>query len=125
MKRSRVAEAQIIGILRVQEAWVSVVDLCRRHGVSDATICTWKANYGGMDISEAKRLKGSGCLIPQGLLARSFFGMEGCPAIGGGLQVIWQRGIVGGIGTSLGTPVQDCDMAEAGIRYWTQEESAW
>nr|WP_253188614.1 heme-binding protein [Rhodobacter sp. 24-YEA-8] len=51
--------------------------------------------------------------------------MEGCPAIGGGLQVIWQRGIVGGIGTSLGTPVQDCDMAEAGIRYWTQEESAW
>ena len=47
---------QIIGILKEHEAGVSVADLCRKHGVSDATVYEWKAKYGGMDVSEAKRL---------------------------------------------------------------------
>jgi putative transposase len=57
MKRSRFTEDQIIGILKEQEAGVSVADLCRKHGVSNASIYKWKARYGGMDVSEAKRLK--------------------------------------------------------------------
>ena len=57
MKRSRFSEEQIIGILKEHEAGVSVADLCRRHGVSDASIYNWKARFGGMDISEARRLK--------------------------------------------------------------------
>jgi putative transposase len=58
MKRSRFTEYQIIGILKEQEAGVPVADLCRKHGVSNASIYKWKAKYGGMDVSEAKRLKG-------------------------------------------------------------------
>ncbi|ESZ02757.1 hypothetical protein X737_38020 [Mesorhizobium sp. L48C026A00] len=57
MKRSRFSEEQIIGILKEHEAGVSVKDLCRQHGVSDASIYKWKAKYGGMEVSEAKRLK--------------------------------------------------------------------
>jgi putative transposase len=57
MKRSRFTEEQIIGILKEQEAGVPVADLCRKHGVSNASIYKWKARYGGMDVSEAKRLK--------------------------------------------------------------------
>jgi putative transposase len=57
MKRSRFSEEQIIGILKEHEAGVSVADLCRRHGVSDASIYKWKARFGGMDVSEAKRLR--------------------------------------------------------------------
>ena len=57
MKRSRFTEDQIIGILKEPEAGVPVADLCRKHGVSNASIYKWKAKYGGMDISEAKRLK--------------------------------------------------------------------
>ena len=57
MKRSRFTEEQIIGILKEQEAGVPVADLCRKHGVSNASIYKWKAKYGGMDVSEAKRLK--------------------------------------------------------------------
>jgi putative transposase len=57
MKRGRFSEEQIVGILKEQEAGVSVADLCRKHGVSDASIYKWKAKYGGMDVSEAKRLK--------------------------------------------------------------------
>ncbi len=58
MKRRRFTEGQIIGILKEHEAGVSVADVCRKHGVSDATVYKWKAKYGGMDVSEAKRLKG-------------------------------------------------------------------
>ncbi len=57
MKRSRFSEEQIIGILQEHEAGVSVADLCRKHGVSNASIYKWKAKYGGLDVSEAKRLK--------------------------------------------------------------------
>lgn len=57
MKRSRFSEEQIIGILKEQEAGAATADLCRRHGVSSATFYKWKAKYGGMDASEAKRLK--------------------------------------------------------------------
>jgi putative transposase len=58
MKCSRFTEDQIIGILKEHDAGISVADLCRKHGVSDATVYKWKAKYGGMDVSEAKRLKG-------------------------------------------------------------------
>lgn len=57
MKRNRVAEDQIVGILTKHEAGISVADLCRKHGVNDVTVYKWKATYGGMDVIEAKRLK--------------------------------------------------------------------
>ena len=57
MKRSRSTEEQIIGILRGQEAGVATAEVCRRHGVSSATFYKWKAKFGGMDVSEARRLK--------------------------------------------------------------------
>ena len=57
MRRSRFSEEQIIGILKEHESGIPVSDLCRKHGVSDASIYKWKAKFGGMDVSEAKRLK--------------------------------------------------------------------
>ncbi len=57
MKRGRFSEEQIIGILQEHEAGGRVADLCRTHGVSDASICKWKAKFGGMDVSEAKLLR--------------------------------------------------------------------
>ena len=57
MKRSRFMEEQIIAILREQEAGAPTADLCRRHGISSATFYAWKAKYGGMEVSEARRLK--------------------------------------------------------------------
>jgi putative transposase len=57
MKRARFTEEQIIGILKEHEAGVPIADLCRKHGVSNASLYKWKAKYGGMDVSEARRLK--------------------------------------------------------------------
>lgn len=57
MKRSRFSEEQIIGILKEQEAGLKVADLCRKDGISDATFYKWKTRYGGLEVSEAKRLR--------------------------------------------------------------------
>ncbi|MFC0482216.1 IS3 family transposase [Gellertiella hungarica] len=57
MKKQRFTEEQIIGVLREQEVGAKTADLCRKHGISEATFYNWKAKYGGMDVFEAKRLK--------------------------------------------------------------------
>lgn len=57
MKRKRFTEEQIIGVLKEAESGAKTADLARRHGISEATIYNWKAKYGGMEVSEAKRLR--------------------------------------------------------------------
>jgi len=57
MKRSRFREEQIIAILREQESGAKTADVCRKHGISDATFYKWKAKFGGMEVSDARRLK--------------------------------------------------------------------
>jgi putative transposase len=58
MKRKRHSEEQIIAILKEHEAGLKTADLCRKHGISEASFYNWKAKYGGLEVSEAKRLKG-------------------------------------------------------------------
>ena len=57
MKRSRFGEEQIIGILKEHQAGLGAKELCRKHGISDATFYKWRSKYGGMEVSDARRLK--------------------------------------------------------------------
>jgi len=57
MKRARFTEEQIIAVLKEHEAGAKTADLARKHGISEATIYNWKAKFGGMDVSEARRLR--------------------------------------------------------------------
>ena len=57
MKRKRHTEEQIIAILKEHEAGAKTADVCRKHGISEATFYNWKAKYGGLEVSDAKRLK--------------------------------------------------------------------
>ena len=57
MKRIRFTEEQIIAVLREQEVGAKTADVCRKHGISDATFYKWKAKYGGLEVSDAKRLR--------------------------------------------------------------------
>ncbi len=57
MKKTRFSETQIVSILRKHEAGVKTTDLCREHGISEATFYNWQAKYGGMTVRELKRMK--------------------------------------------------------------------
>jgi putative transposase len=57
VKKTRFSEEQIIAVLREQEAGMKTADVCRKHGISSATLYAWKAKYGGMDVSQARKLK--------------------------------------------------------------------
>ena len=57
MKRSRFTEEQIVGVLKEHELGAKTADLCRKHGISQQTFYNWKSKYGGMDVSEARRLR--------------------------------------------------------------------
>ena len=57
MRKSRFSDEQIIGILKEHQAGMSVGDVCRKHGISDATLYTWRSKYGGMEVSDARKLK--------------------------------------------------------------------
>lgn len=57
MKRSRFSEEQIIGLLKEHQAVLTAAELCRKYGIGDATFYTWRKKYGGMEVSDAKRLK--------------------------------------------------------------------
>lgn len=58
MRRSSFTQEQIIGVLKEHQAGAVAADLCRKHGSSDATFYKWRSKYGGMEVSDAKRLRG-------------------------------------------------------------------
>jgi transposase-like protein len=70
MKRSRYTEEQIIGILQEQESGAAVAELCRKHGMSDATFYKWKSKYGRLEVSEAKRLRALECCATNRMRSR-------------------------------------------------------
>ena len=57
MRKGRFSEEQIIKVLKDHQAGIPVVELCRKHGISDATFYTWRSKYGGMEVSDARKLK--------------------------------------------------------------------
>ena len=57
MRKRRFSEEQIIGVLKEHQAGLPVAEICRRHGISDATFYTWRSKYGGLEVLDAKRLK--------------------------------------------------------------------
>ena len=57
MKRSRFTQEQIIGVLKEHQAGATAPDLCRKHGISEATFYAWRSKYGGMEVSDARKLK--------------------------------------------------------------------
>ena len=57
MRRSRFSDGQIIGVLREQESGATTAEVCRRHGISEQTFYRWKAKYGGLEVSDAQKLK--------------------------------------------------------------------
>jgi putative transposase len=57
MKKSQFTEDQIIGVLKEHQAGIPTAELCRKHGISDATFYNWRSRYGGMEVSDARRLK--------------------------------------------------------------------
>lgn len=57
MKKSRFSEEQIIAVLKEHQAGIAVADICRKHGISDATFYNWRNRYGGMEVSDARRLR--------------------------------------------------------------------
>lgn len=57
MRKGRFSEEQIIAILKEHQAGIALAEICRKHGISDATFYTWRSKYGGMEVSDARRLK--------------------------------------------------------------------
>jgi putative transposase len=57
MKRKRFSEEQIIGVLKEHDVGAEAADLCRKHGISEATFYNWKSRFGGLEVSEARRLR--------------------------------------------------------------------
>ena len=130
MRRSRFSDEQIIAILREQEAGAATTDVCRRHGISTATLYKWKAKYGGLDVSEARRLGALEAentqqkkLLAEAMLDNAMLkditaknGDARCEADGGGscLRDLWCEPRAGVHGDRSRSDVGPLPLAEAG-----------